>query len=160
MGTPYWLGGTKRRNSNSNSVFLGSKIGIRFDTKWHHMAPNKLLNRRISIIFRRASFWIFQEKWDLGFLGQKRRIGDELQVLKTRKMILVVFLTFHRCVTKKLVAHRCVWFFPMPPNLPKPSKHATTIGKSVFWPERSTWEFRLFVPPGQYLVMKGRSQLI
>ena len=31
---------------------------------------------------------------DLGFLGQKRRIGDELEVLKTRKMILVVFLTF------------------------------------------------------------------
>jgi hypothetical protein len=39
-------------------------------------------------------FLYFQKKWDLGFLGQKRKIGDELEVLKTRKMILVVFLAF------------------------------------------------------------------
>ena len=37
---PYCPGGTKRRNSNSNSLFWGSKTGIRIDTKWHHMAPN------------------------------------------------------------------------------------------------------------------------
>ena len=36
----YCPGGTKRRNSNSNSLFWGSKTGIRIDTKWHHMAPN------------------------------------------------------------------------------------------------------------------------
>ena len=36
----YCPGGTKRRNSNSNSSFLGSETGIRIDTKWHHMAPN------------------------------------------------------------------------------------------------------------------------
>ena len=67
----YWklIGYTRRL------VFLGSKIGIRIDTKWHHIAPNYFLKRRISIIFRRASFWIFQEKSDLGLLGQKRRIG-------------------------------------------------------------------------------------
>ena len=90
-GGPYCLGGTKRRNSNSNSLFLVSKTGIWIDTKWHHMAPNWLLIRRISIIFRRTSFWIFQK---IGFWGNKRRIGDELQVLKFRKSILVVFLTF------------------------------------------------------------------
>ena len=70
------------------------ETGIRFDTKWHHMAPNSLLKKQISIIFRRASFFIFHEKQDLGFLGQKRRIGEKLEVLKARKMILVVFLTF------------------------------------------------------------------
>jgi hypothetical protein len=35
-------------------------------------------------------FLYFQKK----NMGQKRRIGDELEVLKTRKMILVVFPAF------------------------------------------------------------------
>ena len=53
----YWklIGYTRRL------VFLGSRTGIRIDTKWHHMPPNYFLKRRISNIFRRASFCIFQE---------------------------------------------------------------------------------------------------
>ena len=38
-------------------------------------------------------FLDFPRKLHLGFLGQKQ-IGDELQVLKTQKMILLGFLTF------------------------------------------------------------------
>ena len=53
------------------------ETGIRFDTKWHHNWLNQLLIWRISIIFRRASFLFSKKKSDLGFLGQKRRIGDE-----------------------------------------------------------------------------------
>ena len=90
----YCPGGTKRRNSNSNSLFLGSKTGIRFVTKWHHMAPNQLLTARISIQIPVRVFFSFKKKSDLGFLGQKRRIGDKLQVLKTRTMILLVCCHF------------------------------------------------------------------
>ena len=43
--------------------------------------------------FSGARLFAFPQKTDLGFLGQKRRIGDELEVLKTRQMILVVFPT-------------------------------------------------------------------
>ena len=39
-------------------------------------------------------FLYFPQKMDLGFLGTKRKIGDELEVLKTRKMILVGLLAF------------------------------------------------------------------
>ena len=51
---------------------IGSKTGIRFDTKWHHNWLNQLLIWRISIIFRRASF-LFSKKSDVGFLGQKKK---------------------------------------------------------------------------------------
>ena len=58
---------------------IDSKTGIRFDTKLHHNWLNQLLIWRISIIFRRASF-LFSKKLDFGFLGQKRRIGDEFSL--------------------------------------------------------------------------------
>jgi len=57
------------------------------------MVPNQPLTRQISIIFRRASFCIFK-KMDLGFLGQNKRISDELEVLKTQKIFFVVSLAF------------------------------------------------------------------
>ena len=44
--------------------------------------------------FSARVFLYFPRKSDFGFLGRKRRIGDELGVLKTREMILVVFLAF------------------------------------------------------------------
>ena len=69
---PYCPGGTKRRNSNSNSLFLGSKTGIRFDTKWHHNWPNQLLTARISIQIPVRVFLYFQKKkWIQGFWDKK-----------------------------------------------------------------------------------------
>ena len=44
--------------------------------------------------FPACVFLYFPKQMDLGLLGTKRRIGDELEVLKTRKMILVGFPAF------------------------------------------------------------------
>ena len=45
--------------------------------------------------FSGARLLVFsKKKKDLGFMGRKRRIGDELEVLKTRQMILVGFPGF------------------------------------------------------------------
>ena len=47
-------------------MFLDSKTGNLFVTKWHHMEVDMLLTRRISIICRRASFWTSSSKFGLG----------------------------------------------------------------------------------------------
>ena len=68
-------------------------------------------------MFRRASFWISREKYNLGFLG-KRRIGEELEVSKTRKMTLVGFRTFclGHIIQTPQTSMRII--FPRPPNHP------------------------------------------
>ena len=44
--------------------------------------------------FSGARLFVYFQKMNLGFLGHKRRIGDELEVLETRQMMFVVFLAF------------------------------------------------------------------
>ena len=54
--------------------------------------PKPFLTGRISIHFpARVFLYFLKEIW---FLAQKRRIGDELEVSKTRRMILVVSWLF------------------------------------------------------------------
>ena len=121
---------------------------IRFDTKWHHNWPNQLLTARISIQIPVRVFFSFKKKSDLGFLGQKRRIGDKLQVLKSRKMILVVFWRFS-CLNMKNSKHIDAYDFSDAPHPPQTIQTCYDNRKIGF----STWEveleFRLFVPPGQ-----------
>ena len=132
-GPGYCLGGTKRRNSNSNSLFLGSKTGIRFDTKWHQIASNQLLAARISIHFPVRVFLYFQRKWILGFWDKKKN-GGELEVLKTRKMILVVFLAFLSANSSNFT-DTDAYDFSASPQTPKPSKHVSTTG-FLAWRDR------------------------
>jgi hypothetical protein len=41
--------------TDSSLELLGPKIDIGFVTNRHHMAPNQLLKKRFSMVFRRAS---------------------------------------------------------------------------------------------------------
>ena len=90
LSDPYCLGGTKRRNSNSNSLFLGSKTGIRFDTKWHHNWPNQEISGRISIQIAVRVFFDFQKN---GFrvFGTKKKNRWRITSVKKSKMTLFVF---------------------------------------------------------------------
>ena len=78
--------------TDSDSDFSRT-VGSGSSPKWRTMATRVFLKRWVSIIFRRAFLGIF-EKWDLGFLRKKRRIGDELEVVKNTKMVSVGFLIF------------------------------------------------------------------
>ena len=63
-------------------------------------------------------FFDFSRKYDLGFLGQKRIIGDELQVLKTRKMIFGGFPEFSLGQIKKTRHTSMRMIFRVPPTSP------------------------------------------
>ena len=72
-------------------------------------------------------FLDFPRKIGFRVSGTKIRLGDELEVLKTRKM-MCVFPGFSRGQIIQTSQTPTRMIFLRPPNLPKPSKHVSTIG--------------------------------
>ena len=81
-------------------------------------------------------------------VSRTKQKGDDLQVLKTRRMTFAGFPDFSlgQIIQTSQTPTRMI--FPRPPNLPKPSKHVSTIGFYVFWAEGTIKCMRFFVPPG------------
>ncbi len=129
-------------------MFLGSKTGIRFDTKWHHMVPNQLLTARISIQISERVFLYFQ-KMDFGFLGEKKNNRWRVRSVKNSGNDFGGFPGFSRGQIIQTSQTPTRMIFPRPPKLPKPSKHVSTIGFYIFWLGGTVRCMRLFVPPGQ-----------
>ena len=85
---------THDATSNSISLFLARRMGSELTPNgitWVHFV---FVDKTDIDYFPARVFLYFSRKYDLGFLGQKRRIGDELYMLNTRKINLAVFLVF------------------------------------------------------------------
>jgi len=76
----------KDETSNSNSDFLGLQTEIRIVTKWHHMASLYLFVKMDLAYLLARVFLYFPKKQSGVSGGHKRRIGDELEVLKHREL--------------------------------------------------------------------------
>ena len=88
---------------------------------------------------------------DLGFLGTKRRTGDELEVLKTRKFFFGGFPGFSRDPIIQNSARSTRMIFPRTSQTPKPPKHVSKNGFLIFWGVGWGGVVRLLVLSGQYL---------
>ena len=73
-------------------------------------------------------FLDFPRKNGFRVSGTKKRIGDELQVLKNSEIGFGGFPDFYLGQKIKTRHTSMRMIFPRPLNLPKPSKHVTTIG--------------------------------
>ena len=116
----------------------GSKTGIRFDTKWHHNLLNQLLIWRISIIFRRASFFYFPRKIGFRVSGTKKKNRWRVVSLPEN----VEKLTF-RCHVRPHRLKICMYGrmptavileTPKPPQLQPELSKNQFLWKSSFWP--------------------------
>ena len=96
--------------------FLGSKTGIRFDTKWHHNWPNQLFSARISIQIPVRVFLDFPRKMGFRISGTKKKNRWQITSVKKSKNDFSCFLTFLLSKYEKLKAHRCSEFFRCPPT--------------------------------------------
>ena len=149
---PYWIWLLARQCENMHDY-------CQIISFWHqkrHRIFHKVARHDSKLTFKTdldhlpaRVFFYFQTKHDVGSLGTKRRIGDELEVLKTRRMSLVGFRASPLTKCFKTQPDRLLWFFRVLPRPPKPPKHVSNnlsfffevgVGACVFWYYRGSIE--------------------
>ena len=151
---PYWIWLLARQCENMHDY-------CQIISFWHqkrHRIFHKVARHDSKLTFKTdldhlpaRVFFYFQTKHDVGSLGTKRRIGDELEVLKTRRMSLVGFRASPLTKCFKTQPDRLLWFFRVLPRPPKPPKHVSNNLSSFFW--GGGGGVRLLVLQGQYWIL-------